>query len=326
MSSPTTREEHRMPAARSLSSEKRGTPPPPRTAQVPHQDNSKSNGDVNLSERSTALSPPAAGSSSPKGRRTPAGRTPALSHDDDGKPRGADVSPQRPSPTVGSANPEKRRMPMARPAHSRSKENSDPHHESEYSDGLMPEKPPRQQPNTLSSRLKALNPKNSSNGEDDLRHSPMAKPPPRKFNSPQSRPRALDPRNISSGRMPPSAHSGARYCDGTNCEWRPKSIRTDEELAATKRMLARATAEIQRLKMMGPPKMQRDPTVVDDAAEGLAYEDQKTHSNIQGVRVPPRERQGQTPPRRQREGAGIMGNRPIAAPRPRGPSPSDIGL
>ncbi|ERF76081.1 hypothetical protein EPUS_01414 [Endocarpon pusillum Z07020] len=307
-----------MPAAGSLSSEKRRSPPPPRTAQVPHQDNSKSSGDVNLSERSTALSPPAAGSSNPEGRRTPAGRTPSLSHDDNGRPRGADVLPQRPGPTAGSANPEKRRMPMARPAQSRSKENSDPHHEIEFSDGLMPETPPRRQPNTSPSRLKALNPKNSSNGEDNLPRGSMAKPPPRKFNSPQSRLRALDPRNISNGRMPPSAHSGARYCDGTNCEWRPKSIRTEEELAATKRMLVRATAEIQRLKMMGPQKIQRDPTAVVGAAEGPAYEDQKMHSNTQGVRMPPRERQGQTPPRRQREGAGIMGNipRPAAAWRP----------
>ena len=307
-----------MPAAGSLSSEKRRTPPPPRTAQVPHQDNSKSNGDVNLSERSTALSPPVAGSSSPEGRRTLAGRTPSLNQDDNGRPRGPDVLSQRPGPIAGSANPEKRKMPMARPAQSRSKENSDPHDEIEFSHGSMPRSPPPGQSNPSTSRLKALNPNNSLNGEGDLPHGSMPKPPPRKFNSPQSRLRALNPRNMSNGRVPPSGHSGARYCDGTNCEWRPKSIRTEEELAATKRMLVRATAEIQRLKMMGPQKMLRDPTAVADTAGSLAYEDQRTHNNTQGFRTPPKERQGQNPPRRQREGAGIMGNvpRPAATRRP----------
>ncbi len=91
---------------------------------------------------------------------------------------------------------------------------------------------------------------------------------------PQSRPTAIN------RRAPPSGDSAAAYCDGTNCEWRPKSFRianelaalrdklmesekelaatqdelmeTERELAATQDELMEAEAEIRSLKMLGP--------------------------------------------------------------------------
>ncbi len=215
MSSPHTGEEHRTPAA----GKKRRNPLPQRPAQVPRQDNSK------LSERSAASPPPVAGSSKLEGRRLPAERTPVLDQDDESRPPGLDESSQLSGPTDGSATPEEQRTPVARPAQRRSMENGNPRHEI---DGFMPAR----QSNPPPPRRKVLPRRTGSIGKDDLPPGSMANLPP------QSRLRAVN------RRAPPSGDSASGYCDGTNCEWRPKSARIQRELAATQNKLMEAEREL----------------------------------------------------------------------------------
>ena len=360
MSSSTSGEQPRIPAAGTPGAVKRRTPPP-RPAQLPHQDNNEPHAEVILPERSNTLSPPIDRSPSSERRRAPAGGNPPLSKDGNSKPRGLDDLPQRLAPAPGNGDPEKRRIPMPRSNQPRYKENSNPHDEVE------------------------------------LQRDSMAWPPsPRKPLLPHSRvAAALKARVRSSGQEPPSGNPGAWHCNGTNCEWRTNYNEAkggldlkEKELVATKKMLDEARAEIQKLRAKEKQNKQRDrdqakqearqfklfadeqkrrdkrdaetrkrqdifeekrakrahelameelKTDEERAAErdatlkkaelavnvaamagGLALEAQRTHSESQRARMPPKERHGQTAPRRHGEGSGTRGNvpRPVAARRP----------